>query len=115
MQRNLREAGAWINTHAEAIFNTTYWFATPEEGEVVRFTQTTEEFYIITLATPNDTLVLHSPVPYVTDDKVTVVGGHMSGTTVPARLLDDGSLQLDIADEVKKADQYAWVFKIPFT
>ena len=36
MQRNLREAGAWINTHAEAIFNTTYWFATPEEGEVVR-------------------------------------------------------------------------------
>ena len=114
MQRNLREAGAWINTHAEAIFNTTYWFVTPEESEVVRFTQTTEAFYIITLTAPNDTLILHSPVPYVTGDRVTIVGGDMSDTAVPAKLLDDGNLQLEISDEIKKADQYAWVFKIPF-
>ncbi|KAK7755056.1 hypothetical protein SLS62_002871 [Diatrype stigma] len=114
LKRNLRQAGEWITTHAEAIFNTTYWYVTPEEGQAVRFTQTTEAFYIITLYAPNDTLVLQSPVPYVPGDQVTVVGGNASGTAVPSQLLDDGSLQLTISDEVKEADRYAWAFKIPF-
>jgi alpha-L-fucosidase len=46
-QDNLHEAGAWIKCHAEAIFNTTYWFITPEEnaaGKELRFTQTLEAF-----------------------------------------------------------------------
>jgi alpha-L-fucosidase len=55
-QRNLREAGTWINDHAEAIFNTTYWFVTPEEGDNVRFTTTMDAFYILVLAKPNATL-----------------------------------------------------------
>ncbi|EMR67102.1 putative glycoside hydrolase family 29 protein [Eutypa lata UCREL1] len=114
MKRNLRQAGEWINTHTEAIFNTTYWYVTPEEGQAVRFTQTTDAFYIITLYAPNDTLVLHSPVPYAPGDEVTVVGGNVSGTVVPSQLLDDGALQLTISEEVKNADRYAWAFKIPF-
>ncbi len=115
MKRNLRLAGAWINTHAEVIFNTTYWYVTPEEGQAIRFTQTNEAFYIITLNAPDDTLVLGSPVPYVPGDEVSVVGGNMSGTVVPSQLLDDGSLQLTISDGIKEADQYAWAFKIPFS
>lgn len=114
MKRNLRLAGEWVNTHAEAIFNTTYWYVTPEEGQAVRFTQTTEAFYIITLYAPNNTLVLESPVPYVSGDEVIVVGGNVSGTVVPSQVLDTGSLELTISDEVREADQYAWVFKIPF-
>jgi alpha-L-fucosidase len=113
-QRNLRTAGAWIKDHAEAIFNTTYWFVTPEEGEAVRFTQNANAFYISTLYPPNGTLVLDSPVPYVEGDKVQVVGGNMSGTVVPSRLFDNGSLELTISDEVRDADMFAWVFKIGF-
>jgi alpha-L-fucosidase len=51
-QRNLRTAGAWIKDHAEAIFNTTYWFITPEEGQAVRFTQNANAFYITTCILP---------------------------------------------------------------
>ena len=113
-QDNLREAGKWIQSHAEAIFNTTYWFVTPEEGEAVRFTQNNNAFYITTLYAPNSTLLLDSPVPYVPGDKVTVVGGSVAGTVIPSRLHSNGSLELTISDEVASADQYSWVFKIPF-
>ena len=113
-QRNLRIAGAWIKEHAEAIFNTTYWFVTPEEGQAVRFTQNSNTFYISTLYPPNGTLVLDSPVPYIDGDGVTVVGGNMSDTIVPSRLLANGSLELTVSEEVKNADRFAWVFKIGF-
>lgn len=113
-QANLRAAGQWIKSHAEAIYNTTYWFVTPEEGQAVRFTQNSDAFYITTLYPPNGTLVLDSPVPYVSGDVVTVVGGSMSGAIVPSKLLGNGSLQLTVSEAVQKADQYSWVFKIPF-
>jgi alpha-L-fucosidase len=58
--------------------------------------------------------VLDSPVPYVAGDQVTVVGGNMSGSVVPSRLLSNGSLELTISDAVAAADQYSWVFKIAF-
>lgn len=111
-QDNLRAAGVWIKSHGEAIYNTTYWQITPEEGAAVRFTQTPDAFYISTLYAPNDTLVLDSPVPYLPGDQVTVVGGNMSGSVVPSELLSNGSLRLNVSDEVRGADQYAWVFKI---
>ena len=113
-QENLRAAGEWIKSHAEAIFNTTYWFIAPEEGPKVRFTQNANAFYITTLYPPNSTLVLDSRVPYVEGDKVEVVGGSMAGTVVPSRLLRNGSLELTISENVSNADQYSWVFKIPF-
>lgn len=112
-QRNLRAAGTWIKSHAEAIFNTTYWSITPEEGLAFRFTQTLDAFYITTLYAPNDTLVLSSPVPYLEGDEVTVVGGNLSGTVIPSKL-SNGRLILTISDDVKDADEYAWMFKISY-
>lgn len=111
---NLRAAGRWIHGHAEAIFNTTYWFITPQEGDAVRFTQNGNAFYILLLDAPNATLVLDSPVPYVDGDEVSVVGGNMNGTIVESGLLDNGSLMLTIGEEVREADEWCWVFKIPF-
>lgn len=113
-QNNLRAAGTWIHSHAEAIYNTTYWFVTPEEGDSIRFTQTMDAFYILTLDPPGSTIVLDSPVPYVPGDAVTVVGGSMKNTVVPSKLLSNGSLELTISEAIVNADQYSWVFKIPF-
>jgi alpha-L-fucosidase len=113
-QRNLRMAGTWIKSHGEAIFNTTYWFVTPEEGDNIRFTTTSDAFYISTLAKPNATIVLTSPIPWVPGDQVTVVGGSKSGEVVPSQKLSDGSVQLSISPAVADADEYAWVFKITY-
>lgn len=113
-QAHLREAGAWIKSHGEAIFNTTYWFVTPEEGDNIRFTRTPYAFYITSLARPNSTIVLSSPIPWVAGDKVTVVGGHRGGEIVPSQRLANGSVQLDISQDIADADKYAWVFKIAY-
>ncbi|KAH8433485.1 uncharacterized protein LDX57_011119 [Aspergillus melleus] len=111
--RHLREAGEWIGSHGEAVFNTTYWFVSPDEGEV-RFTTTLDAFYIVSLTRPVDRLVLRYPVPWVEGDRVTVVGGRMHGNVVPSRRMNDGSLFLEVSEEVAEADQYAWAFKIEY-
>jgi alpha-L-fucosidase len=117
-QDNLREAGAWIKDHAEAIFNTTYWSITPEEtaaGKGVWFTQTSEAFYIISLVKPEGrSLAVNSPVPWVAGDRVTVVGGNSSGVVVPSKKAGNGSLMLSLSDEVLAGDEFAWSFKIDF-
>lgn len=112
--QHLREAGAWIKDHAEAIFNTTYWYVTPEEGSNIRFTQTMDAFYILCMARPNGTLRLDSPVPWVHGDKVRVVGGSMSGEVVPSTMDSNGSLALEVSDAMSDADKWTWVFKIPY-
>ncbi|KAJ6160330.1 hypothetical protein N7470_003726 [Penicillium chermesinum] len=78
-QRHLRQAGRWIKSHAEAIYNTTYWFVTPAEGDSIRFTVSPEAFYVHTLTRPNRTLALSSPIPWVPGDNVRVVEGKMHG------------------------------------
>lgn len=113
-KRHLKQAGRWIKSHAEAIYNTTYWFVTPGEGDDVRFTISQDAFYIHTLARPNSTLVLSSPIPWVAGDKVSVVGGKMHGAIVPSRKSSNGSLILSVNKEIAAADQFAWVFKIPY-
>jgi len=113
-QRTLREAGIWIKSHAEAIFDTTYWFIAPQEGEYIHFTKTSDAFYIHFLKKPSKEVTLTSPIPWVPGDKVTVVGGKAAGTVVPSSKDRNGRVQLTISDEVASADQYAWVFKIPY-
>jgi alpha-L-fucosidase len=112
-QRHLRDAGAWISDHAEAIFNPTYWFATPEDtgNANVRFTTTMDAFYIRVLAKPNVTLAISAPVPWVAGGEVKVVGGNMSGSVVPSSAHGEG-VMLNISSEVQRADQWTWVFKI---
>ncbi|KAF1965624.1 glycoside hydrolase [Bimuria novae-zelandiae CBS 107.79] len=113
-QRNLREAGSWIKSHGEAIFNTTYWSVRPQEGSEIRFTTTLDAFYILVLSKPNGTLVLDSPVPWIEGDEVRVVGGSKAGAVVPSRKGDGGGVVMDVSEEIAAADQYAWVFKIEY-
>lgn len=112
-QNALREGGKWIKSHSEAIFNTTYWTVTPQEGDNVRFTTSTDAFYIHVLEKPSSSLALESPVPWVEGDNVKIVGGNMAGQTVPSSL-KDGKVVLDISDDIASADQYVWVFKIEY-
>ena len=83
-------------------------------NSVVRFTTTLDAFYIVSLTRPVERLVLRYPVPWVEGDRVTVVGGRMHGSVVSSRRMNDGSLVLQVSEEVADADHYAWVFKIEY-
>ena len=112
-QDNLRDAGRWIHSHNESIFNTTYWFVTPEEGDI-RFTITLDAFYIHAISEPNATISISSPIPWLEGDNVTIVGGAMDGEVVASKAGPAGEVILETPEDVVAADEYAWVFKITY-
>lgn len=120
----LTEAGKWIKNHAEAVFNTTYWFVAPEAGEGVRFTKTGEGFYVHLLSDQGwkgGVVEVRAPVPWREGDVVRVAGGGMDGEVVGAEALevDDegggvGGVRLNVTEEMWRADEFVWVFKIEY-
>ncbi|KAK9415983.1 putative Glycoside hydrolase superfamily [Seiridium unicorne] len=115
--QHLRDAGAWIKDHSEAIFNTTSWFIAAEEGEDVRFTTTVDAFYILVMNQLNGSLTLTSPIPWFDGEEVTVVGGSLDGTVVPSTsttVAGQPALFLNISEAVQEADRWTWVFKVSY-
>jgi alpha-L-fucosidase len=119
--QNLREAGAWIHAHEEALFNTTYWFIQSEiqDGPDVRFTQTDDAFYIIFLERPllsDGRTGVIAPIPIIPGDYVsllTVTGGEslaweMQGHDAGAELL------ITVPEALLDQEEHAWVFKIQY-
>lgn len=119
---NLRQAGKWIHAHAEAVFNTTYWFvqtqiASPQE---VRFTQTDEAFYVLFLEQPDVTddghVWINATVPVLEGDTISMVGvdaitglDDLSWKTSP-----EGYLAINVSAEALSSEEFGWVFKIAY-
>jgi alpha-L-fucosidase len=118
---NLRAAGRWIHAHAEAVFNTTYWFvqtqiASPQE---VRFTQTDDAFYVLFLEVPevaDDGYVwVNATVPVLEGDVVSMLGGNATGADgLTWKASDEGYLAINVSEEALAAEEYCWVFKIAY-
>lgn len=112
MMNNLREAGTWIKAHGEALFNTTYWFITPEENNL-RFTQTNDAFYLINLGTPSvGRLRVEAPIPVLPSDHVYAVT--MTGERKINWGIQNNRLWIDVTEDTIQADKFAWVFKIQY-
>ncbi|KAF1955857.1 tissue alpha-L-fucosidase [Byssothecium circinans] len=113
---NLREAGKWIKKHSEAIFNTTYWFWRAEvrdEKADVRFTQTDEAFYILSMEKPvNGSLVVEAPIPILEGDEVSFLGGG-EGEALEWKM-DDGVVSILFDQSAVDAVEHCWVFKIAY-
>lgn len=114
---NLREAGKWIKANKEAIFNTTYWFHIAEvrtNETNVRFTQTNDAFYILSLDKPaNGRLVVEAPIPILEGDEVSLLGGGHGKSLVWT--LDEEVLTIEFDEDMVEQVQYCWVFKITYS
>lgn len=109
---NLKEAGTWIRANGEGIFNTTYWFVTPETGDI-RFTQTVEAFYIFSLTKPAEMFVVDVPLPILIGDKVTMIG--TGNNTELAWELSGEGIVIEVPVGIADAGKYCWVMKIGYT
>ncbi|KAF2673742.1 glycoside hydrolase [Microthyrium microscopicum] len=114
MKLHLTNVGKWLSEHGEAIYGTKPWFVASEEGANVRFTTTSEAFYIHHLDKPPRDLRIKSSIPWIQGDNVTVVGGRKNGTVVPSVRISTGEVVIMIPPDVIEADRYTWVFKIPY-
>ncbi|KAI0547752.1 glycoside hydrolase family 29 protein [Xylaria curta] len=119
---SLREAGQWIRSHSEAIFNTTYWFVRSEvlgEGLNVRFTQTDEAFYILFLEKPvvdNGVVKVPAPLPIVKGDEVSLLAVD-SGQNLAWNVSGKGDqkvLNIEIEHALLEEDKFCWVFMIKY-
>ncbi|KAF7518265.1 hypothetical protein G7054_g13525 [Neopestalotiopsis clavispora] len=119
--QNLKQAGAWIHAHDEAIFNTTYWFVQSEivGGPEVRFTQTDDAFYILFLEKPtvvDGKVDIAAPIPILEGDVVQLLaieGGEdltweSSGSGAAA------VLSVDVSEALIEAEEFCWVFKVAY-
>ncbi|KAI0467354.1 glycoside hydrolase family 29 protein [Xylaria cf. heliscus] len=119
---NLREAGRWIRSHGEAIFNTTYWFVRSEvlgEGVNVRFTQTDEAFYILFLEKPvvnNGVVRVPASLPILQGDEVSLLAVE-EGRDLAWNVTGKGDqkvLNINVGDALLAKDEFCWVFKIKY-
>ncbi|KAH8586544.1 alpha-L-fucosidase-domain-containing protein [Bisporella sp. PMI_857] len=114
MAKGLLDAGKWIMAHGESIYSTRYWATTPGKGSY-RYTTKDNAFYIHVLSKPSNTIMFPDKVPYLPGDKITILGGSMSGTEVPAMWGDNGLVTIEVSDELIASDKYIWTFKLDYT
>ncbi|ORY63067.1 alpha-L-fucosidase [Pseudomassariella vexata] len=120
---NLLEAGSWIRTHEEAVFNTTYWFVQSEivGGLDVRFTQTNNAFYVLFLEKPVVTegvVKVPAPVPILEGDNVsllTVDGGETLEWEVSGQGSSSSELSIEVTEDLLAKEEFCWVFKIAYS
>lgn len=125
VQKNLRRAGEWIKAHEEAVMGTQWWFWGPElvegyheEDEVVglRFTQTNEAFYVLSLEEPEvGQMLIDAPVPVLEGDKVVALGMRGEEREVQWEAIEGRKgIKIQVTQDVVDADEYCWVFKIEY-
>ena len=100
----------------KAIYNTRPWFIQPADQTPgltnVRFTTTASAFYIIALSRPeNGALRTAAPVPILTGDKVSLLGG--TGTELGWNVDDKGVLNIEVSEEeLDSINLPAWAFEV---
>lgn len=116
---HLRAAGAWILAHAEAVFNTTYWFvqtqiASPQE---VRFTQNQDAFYITFLEEPETSadgyVWVNATVPVLDGDVISMVGVNTT-SDLAWKTSEEGYLAISVSSDLLAQEEYGWVLKIAY-
>ncbi|KAI1826384.1 glycoside hydrolase family 29 protein [Xylaria intraflava] len=119
---NLREAGKWIHSHGEAIFNTTYWFVQTEvvtDDLDLRFTQTDDAMYMLFLERPvpkNGFVQVPAPLPILKGDEVSFLAVD-GGENLPWHVSGEGAqrvLNFAVEDALLDKEEYCWVFKIKY-
>ncbi|KAL2069316.1 hypothetical protein VTL71DRAFT_15654 [Oculimacula yallundae] len=108
---HLLEAGIWIKANAEAIFNTTYYFITPQIGDI-RFTETDDAFYILSLTKPAEKFVIDAALPILPGDEISMIGAG-NGTALEWSSSGEG-ITINVPSVISSAGKHCWVFKITY-
>lgn len=87
-------------------------FITPEIGDV-RFTQTDDAFYVLSLSKPPVTFFIDAPLPILVGDVITMIGA--GNDTEVAWVPDGEGISMTVPSALADAGKYCWVFKIKYS
>lgn len=79
----------------------------------IRFTQTDDAFYILSLAKPTKSLVVDVPLPILAGDSISMIGAGNS-TELDWSAGGEG-IEITIPAALADAGKYCWVFKIAYS
>jgi hypothetical protein len=82
------------------------------ELDDIRFTQTKDAFYILSLSEPSETFVVNAKLPIMDGDSVTMIGAG-NGTKLDWTFKDE-SLSISVPEALIAEGKYCWVFKIEY-
>ena len=82
------------------------------QAEEIRFTQTEDAFYILSLTKPTESLVVNVPLPILPGDSITIIGAG-NGTELEWSPRGDG-IEIAVPATLSNAGKYCWVFKINY-
>jgi len=85
-------------------------FITPETGDL-RFTQTRDAFYILSLTEPVSPIIVDVPIPILSGDKISMIGAGNS-TELDWSFTDGGDVSIIVPDSIIEAGKYAWAMKV---
>lgn len=109
----LRGIGAWLKKSGKAIYATDYWFVGPQESSNLRFTTTPLAFYITTLTNPSPSFTITSPVPILSSDSITMLGG--SGKALDFHIDNKtGAVTISVPASEAKLVNDAWAFEVVY-
>lgn len=84
---------------------------TAETGDL-RFTQTEEAFYILSLTEPTENFVVNASLPILPGDSISMIGAG-NGTSLAWTQSEDG-VAITVPPALISAGQHCWVFKISY-
>jgi len=110
--KTLQGLGSWLKIAGKSIYATDYWFITPQESSNIRFTTTPLAFYITSTSNPSPSFRIVSPVPILTSDKITLLGG--SGKALKFSIDSSGALTINVPESEASTVSDAWVFEVVY-
>ncbi|KAF5364987.1 hypothetical protein D9758_008190 [Tetrapyrgos nigripes] len=132
MANNLLDAGEWLAHSGECVYDTQFWFQTPQDITPLseaslspRFTTTVSPgtFCIIAFVRPEgDTLVINKRLPVLEGDEILFLGPGSSdpkSPTLPWTMdLQTGALMVDLTgsgvrEEIESVN-FAWAFEVKY-
>ncbi|CZR55944.1 uncharacterized protein PAC_05832 [Phialocephala subalpina] len=82
------------------------------EVDDVRFTQTEDAFYILSLSEPGEIFVVNANLPIIEGDSISMIGAG-NGTKL-GWTFENESLSISVPSALAAAGYYCWVFKIEY-
>ncbi|KAF8985934.1 glycoside hydrolase family 29 protein [Cyathus striatus] len=114
MKDNLLDAGEWLAYNGKCIYNTSYWYPTPQDpsNPNLYFLTTPTTFCIISFSAPvNGKVAVGKRIPIMDGDEVVLLQ-HEGEKSIVWQGVEDGGVVFNVG--VEDDGRYAWGFEVRY-